>query len=426
MFRYVIFISLFICLFSFKWSIIQTSGSGLRLDDFIIVFITIFSACYFFTNGNTNIPRISRVLPLFIMYVFLCIISSIYNSYSGRVPFSLSVLYSLRNIEYLAFIFLGFWFFKYRVSPERLFQYYVLYAFVLIILQYLHIVPVVSKISLGRAIANTGGPWELAAISTFFCVYFFKKKKWLIFMLSTAMLLLSESRISLLALLIFIAVQIFKSMAFNSKYTYKSIIFSAFLLSIIMFLLSFKLILSPSHNQEEGNIGVVDRYSSIMDESNQNKILKIIASLPSVDNQQDYIALTYSDAFFKDIFSGGGDASALIRFSRWVILIKSTFSNPDTLLIGLGPSFAGLAVDGNYTRIFAETGLLGLFSFILFSIFLLFRLRKNNEFVLFWYYFCLCVTGLFIDVFVTYKAMMLFWFYYGYRSCVRKYEIIYS
>jgi len=102
----------------------------------------------------------------------------------------------------------------------------------------------------------------------------------------------------------------------------------------------------------------------------------------------------------------------MVRVYRWATLVKTTVSHMDSIVIGLGPSFGSVAVDGYYVRLFAEGGLAGLLMF-LFCIRALIKPQAGvstafREFVI-----IVVVTAFFIDIFTSYKTMILLWLWHG-------------
>jgi hypothetical protein len=105
-----------------------------------------------------------------------------------------------------------------------------------------------------------------------------------------------------------------------------------------------------------------------------------------------------------------------------MVILKTNTKTIYSLLIGKGPGFYGIAVDGYYVRVFAETGLIGLSVFVLFLVSLYRTHRKNKEIVAL--IVTMALTGLLIDIFVSVKVMALFWFLLGVHS--QKYHKDYS
>ena len=109
-------------------------------------------------------------------------------------------------------------------------------------------------------------------------------------------------------------------------------------------------------------------------------------------------------------FTGGlesTDASARRRYFVWFTLIK-TFFDSKSFIWGLGPGFAGSAVDGNYIRIVAEYGLLGIVCYWKWFASLL---RGSR----FWFKSALAavlVTGLYIDIFTSIKTSLILYIFY--------------
>jgi hypothetical protein len=101
------------------------------------------------------------------------------------------------------------------------------------------------------------------------------------------------------------------------------------------------------------------------------------------------------------------DASSVIRFTRWQIGLKAWANDATAIVFGMGPSFAGAATDGYYVRLLVGQGILG---FVLFG-WLIRRARLAQ--VGFpgggRYLATLLITACFIDIFVSYRPMLLLW-----------------
>ncbi|MEC9787119.1 hypothetical protein RCT62_09225, partial [Escherichia coli] len=128
------------------------------------------------------------------------------------------------------------------------------------------------------------------------------------------------------------------------------------------------LVINGQDNNDSTN-GVTARFESFGNNDTISTINDIFTNTGAAANRQDYFNRTYGDGL-NDIIAnaGNGDASAFIRFTRWVTLIKTASENVINFLIGLGPSYAGMAVDGNYVRMFVETGVIGLLAYIIFLV----------------------------------------------------------
>jgi hypothetical protein len=112
------------------------------------------------------------------------------------------------------------------------------------------------------------------------------------------------------------------------------------------------------------------------------------------------------------------DRSFNIRIqAEWPRAIRAFLKNP---LVGSGYSSIGLAVDNEYLRILAETGILGLSAFFLIvlryfkttiPVILHYRQDLNYAFIIaaFCFLISLLLGGLFIDVFAASKIAMVLW-----------------
>lgn len=414
MYRKFLLFVLVYTLFSFKLSILgkinDDGGAGIlssiRVDD---VFLLIFICIYFVKGGGLSFFLNKKPVVWFLVYIFICILSSFYNSMFGEVSLGSSLLFALRSFEYLLYIFLGYELARNNICFDRILKVYVFYCLVLIAGQSLGIIGGVSNFSFNRAIANTGGPWELAAIAGFLTSYFVINKSFGYGAISFVILLLTQSRITLVATL-------FSLFIFNHKIVYgffknkKTIVG---ILSLIVLTLSFLCItnISSYNNSSSATSGIAERFSSLGNSETISTVEKIITTTKAAQNKQDYYNKTYGDGLTGIINdSGNGDASAFIRITRWVTLIKTASNDIISSLIGLGPSYAGKAVDGNYVRLFIETGLLGLFFYI---VFIISSLKNIKSKFIVNYVMILAITATFIDIFVTFKAMFLFWMFYG-------------
>lgn len=397
------FILIFVyCLFGFKWNLIDFYSSGIRPDDFISLLLLALSLFYIFKNRSLR--KINKMIFYFILFVGWSVFSVIFNTLEGRVEFLPALIFTFRHVEYMVFILVGFYFAekKYDITPWL--KFYVIYALVLFVLQKYYIVPVVSGFTPERAIANTGGPWELAGVSSFLAIYFaFYNKNIKFALLSILILLLTQSRISLLGVTVVFILVALKKKKFPIKYYF-------YVSTAILFLCVFFIgVQYFSDGSVIDKLSVIDRISNFLSDKTLKFLSDYIGSAPTIKDQLSYQYYGYGGNM-NEILSLDGDNSAFIRFYRWILLMKATFDSVSTAMIGLGPSFASVAVDGYFVRIIAETGLVGLFIFLLFMK----QVFSSKNLFLKYYFLSLVVTALFIDIFVTYKTMMLFWLMVGY------------
>lgn len=402
--------------FGFKLSLLGSTDNeqstsllgAIRIDDLIIV---LFIFMYLLKGKSSGLFFRKKPVVFFMLYIVVSLISSVYNAAFGEVELVSSLLFTLRPVEYFVYMLLGYELAKLSFSPDLTLKVYVIYCLVLIAGQTLGLIGGFSKFSFDRAIANTGGPWELAAVSAFLMTYFLLKKNTKIGSISGIILLLTQSRITLVASAVTF---LFGNLRLIFDIVKKKTVILAIccLLTLQLSITAYSLIVSDSAKYNDSSGGVTARFEAFGNNESRSTMSDIFANTEAAANRKDYFNRTYGEGLNNIITNAGsGDASAFIRFTRWVTLIKTASKDVISFLIGLGPSYAGMAVDGNYVRLFVETGLLGLVTYIMF---LISCLRNIKEKLLTNYVCILAITALFIDIFVTFKAMFFFWFFYGY------------
>jgi hypothetical protein len=414
MYKKFVFFAFILTLFGFKMSILaQTNDEGggllssIRIDDIVIV---IFVITFFVKGGGFRYFLQQKPVFMFMLYIAFCLISTTYNSIFGETQLASGLLFTLRPLEYFIYIAIGYELSRFGYSLQKPFKVYTIYCLALIAAQTSGIIGGFSNFSFNRAIANTGGPWELAAVSALLSCYFFHKRASAYTLLSTTILFLTQSRITLVATVFMLAFGNFKKLLLLFKTKFLFLFILGALLSGISYLLYLNV--SESIERSTNTIDVSARVESFFNKDTFLRLEDIYIHTEGATSQKDYFDKTYGDSL-SDILSNsdGGDASAYIRFTRWITLIKTASNGAISFVIGLGPSYAGKAVDGNYVRLFAETGIIGL---VLYCLFMLTSLVYIKDKIIFNYTIILAITGLFIDIFVTHKAMFLFWILYGY------------
>lgn len=406
----IISASVIFFLFSFKINILSIGEGGVRLDDFIFLIIA-FLIIYYFKFSEVKFPKFYFY---YLIFCLICFISAIISSIFQRVEFFYSLLFILRMLQYSFYYFIGFYLAKYNFPFDKVMKVYLLLLLIVVPLQYLQIIPIPSGFGSDRASGNTNGPYELAVIMSFTFFYFsnYLNKNWIFALTSLIVLFLTESRITLASVLIIIfIIEIRKFHFTNLKvFVLNSIIFSF----ILFYFFNYYLSIIDGDNLNElifiGRIVKLDLFDT------SEILIDAYNASPIYRNSEDYINGVYLSAL--EYFSNSQDvvdASAGIRFTRWASLIKSTASQYDTILIGLGPSFGSIAIDGFFVRLFVETGMLGLISFTLFLYYSL-RWANSNSIWLARYVIVLILSGLFIDIFMSYKAMLLLWLSFGFYS----------
>jgi hypothetical protein len=374
-----------ITLFSFKINILQIGGSGIRLDDFLL-FLSLPFFIFIFDRFELRAE-----FKYFYIFIFFSLFSLFLGVFFSRISFLEGALYWVRNIQYMCFFLFGMILAPY-INLDRVFRYYILYVLIFLVLQYFSLVPTFSLFSgSGRAVANTSGPYELAVVVSLTALFFwFQSPRKIFVVLSVIILFLTQSRITLVALILIFFIKAFKIRG--------RLVFFGICCTAIIFL-SFS------------NLGVIDRFLLLFDKNTLETFSHIFDGIPHFDNTWTYRNWAFVD--YVDVLADtAGDKSTYIRLIRQYSLFQSVKEcGYSCMLFGLGPSFASAAVDGNLVRLLVEYGVVGTFLFI-FGVWKV-VVATNNSTVKY-YFVLLLITAIAIDILVSSKAMFLLWFLCGY------------
>jgi hypothetical protein len=374
-----------VTMFGFKFNLIDVGGSGLRLDD-VVVLCTVPLLILAIAD-----VRITREFRLFAGFVLVSLLSLLLGVKGGRISLGEGAFYWLRNLQYMCFYFLGVALVK-HVSLDRIFRCYLWYVVVVLLLQYLSIIPTLSLFEGSRrAVGNTGGPYELAVLASAIALFFwFQQRRPLYALLGVIILLLTESRVTLVGLLLIV---FFKSFGMRGR-----IVFALVGAALVAALAA-------------GNVGVLSRFMLLLDPTTLDTFASLTKGIPVFTDTWNYRAWAFVD--YSDLLTDTeGDRSTFIRYIRQTSLLMSVSQcQAECVLFGLGPSFASSAVDGNLVRLYVEYGVVGTFLFLAG----LWRIARSTRNATVIFYLCLLLfTALAIDILVSSKAMSLFWFLCGY------------
>lgn len=381
---YLLLLSFWWLLFGVKINLVEFGGSGIRLDD--VVFILSLPVLILAISEFS----VSRKFVLFCGFLLFSLLSLILGAFHARISLLEGMFYWFRNIQYLTFFLLGLLLVG-QMSMARVLRAYTLYLMVVLTLQYLGLFPTYSLfVGSGRAVANTGGPYELAVIASFLAFFFwYQARSWFYLICSLVILVLTQSRITLFAFVIIM-------FALGLKARGRIVALGG----VLAFALLFSFV----------DLAVLDRFAGLFDHKTLDSFTDLLSGIPTFSATLDYREWAFSS--FIATLPVDGDISTIIRFSRQVSLVNSTLAcGTECVLFGLGPSFASSAVDGNIIRLFVEYGVVGTVLFLLGA----FRVAKatGNRTVIS-YFFLLVITACAIDILVSSKAMSLFWFLCGY------------
>jgi len=226
------------------------------------------------------------------------------------------------------------------------------------------------------------------------------KRKWIWFfylLIIGYSILITEARISLVAYFVILILGFWKLIKVN---TIK--IFAFVYISAICLLGGFLL----QDIIRTDNVSYLERFQTLDFEAMYQETLYAY-------NMRDYKTFLVKGP---QLYYAGTDLSYSMRMSKWFNYLDGLFHNP---VFGLGLSTTGEAVDGNYIRYLAESGLLG---FTLWSILILTILKSSKHlakrnllegYLVYLATIGLLIMALFIDVFEASKVAMFFWFIIG-------------
>jgi hypothetical protein len=395
------------CVFSIKITIINVGETGIRADD-LLIFLAF---CFMLYRRDLLKVPVSRPLKFYFAFVLVSLLSTAWNGLNGRVNVLVSLLYVVRLVEYLIFYYLGA---LVASGGRRLTTELTLYLITLSLavpLQMMGILPTVGAFNgiTSRAVGNTNGPYELAAVAAFL-LYFLSRqpRRTLKAVLALTLLILSASRITTVATLLTGAKSFLKRKNTRLK--------SALLLGGSVVVLGLIGLTYASWSPGPDNkLELLDRFTSAASSKLLGDVVAVYKVAPTYKSAADYSEGAFTDAKSSALATEGdeGEVSGAIRLFRWASLIKSASEHPDSRLLGLGPSFGTAAVDGYFVRLYIETGLIGLASFCLFAISLMRAEGGQTSRNFRDYFLVLLGTCCFIDICVSYKPMLLLWLWHG-------------
>jgi len=402
------------CIFSFKLILIGVGESGIRADDILILV----AAFVFAVRGDFRAIPITRSVKFYLLFVGIGFASAIWNAFQGRVSLLISLFFVIRLLQYMFFYFLG-----YRIAAaghtlKKAITAYLWLMALVVPLQMVGIVPVPGNFIgiTSRAVGNSNGPYELAVIAAFMlCFLGYYCKSWIKGSVSAVLVLLAASRITFAAMIVSLALTYLRKSQTRLQY--------AFLLLLLLVPAGIVYSLMPSGENVSGNVELAERVSEIHLAEVPSEFSRVYSYIPTYQNSKDYYDGEFVEATNQAETAAGdaGDISGMIRLFRWASLIKSTLAHTDSIILGLGPSFGTSAVDGYYVRLFAETGLLGLGSFLAFA-YSLWLGKTGSTWPFREYAFMVFASCCFVDIGVSYKPMLLLWLWHGMQQAKPKEE----
>lgn len=398
-----------------KIDVIKIAESGLRIEDVLTALIVILIIKDF--KSIIKNQRIRKISILFMIYIFVCLVSTALGTYYGYINILSGILFVLRKVEYFVLFYFGFIYFKYKANDfnnmNKVINFIVIFHFLFCMLQILGVIGsfnsgmYFSTLHQGRITSIFNGSYEFSAFLLFLASYYiadscynnFKtisKSNIFYFMLVFILIFLSNSRISLIILIFLCFLGFIKK--YKVKCTKKTILY------IFCFFVAFSSLLVFLVNCD---IFKNSRFATI----SINGYLDSIKC--ALDNKDFDFYLETGKWFSNDnCYNVGTDASFNLRFNHWAQLLDGFIRHP---FLGLGPSITTEAADGNYIRILSESGLVGFILWLILIIYIFKFLQKDKKFLYFikLSFFSILIGALFIDLFEASRVMPIFWLLLG-------------
>jgi hypothetical protein len=382
-------------LFMVKINLLSVGGqsAGLRLDDMVVFALALLLAIGALFSFRTVIGRVE----LYAALIFTLYLTS--NAVNLIMFHASNPLYSFRFVEYFVFFYFGAYYcMSYRLRP--LLAWILWVNGIVIILQALGwlggFVPGGFTSSTGgRPIGLTGGPWEIGTVINICFAYLIndtEKKSSrsfviLLFFATLGLVLLTGARMPLIAHLAILFIYFLRQS--------KRPLLAAMVISAPIAVLVTGIILIPNP--------VMERSENLFTTDN---VQLLETAYRNIQPTHEQIKFDDEDA---DSSDEDTDASWVIRTMKWAYVIKLWQLTPVAWLIGLGPGACGPALDGGWTRITVETGVIGVLLFVT-----LLRKIASCSHAMQGVVVALCINMIMLDTHLAYKAMSLLFFCVGY------------
>lgn len=390
----------------------ERETAGVRIDDFILL---IFCVLLFWAHFalRAKMCDLERWMYALVAFSFFSFLSNRILVTAGLLQVNASLFYCVRLFEYFLFFYLGalcVQFFKISTLIKAFF----LWNFLLMVLQKFAIIGQFSSsgyipLANDRVAGIASFPSEAGVLLDMaFCYLIFSpdvNRRWQaflppnaraffnqtytywMFLLCTVLVIITGSRIAIVALLIAFLFRIKEDL---SRRTISSWIYAGLFLGIGGILMAYMIANTNS---------VAVRSAGLLSWKNLD-LIRVV---------WDNINLNYDPIGHETIaHTSGTDMSWWMRIHKWCYALKIYYLNPECYLQGIGPGFAMAAVDGGYVRILAEYGLVGCFLF-----WKVFSLIYKQSTPLKWMVISFMINMIFFDVYLAYKPMSLLLFVSG-------------
>lgn len=387
--------------------------AGLRIDDLVLLFVGIL-LMWAHAHSHQRIYKIEGwILLISVFGIISFIISQLLFSF-GLLYMEAKIFYSLRLLEYFLFFYIGAiasQFFQDRVIVRT----FLLWNLLLMTLQKFNLVGGIASEGYHADVSSrvqgiASFPSEMGLLlNLLFCYFVFDdqtksqfihlfkspftryllQKLYLygMFCLFSIFIIFTGNRISILALFLCFLFRIKQDLSLRSIGSYLSMLI---LVPVVAIAIGFVM---------TQTLGVYKRSSNLFSYKN----------LELFNLVWDQVDITNHPTGNEALESKKYDMSWFIRIHKWLFMTKSYLNHPECYLQGLGPGYAGAALDGGLLRIITEYGLIGSFLFWKFFGYL-YRLNSQTK----WMMFAFLMNMIFFDAYLAYKTMSFLLFTCGY------------
>lgn len=403
--------------------------AGLRIDDLILL---VLGALLMWAHAVSH-QRLYKVEGWILLITGFGIFSFLMNRLLvsfGILFLDAKIFYSLRLLEYFLFFYLGAMASQHFSSRVIIYSFF-LWNLLLMTLQKLNLVGGIIATGYhedvsGRVQGVASFPSEMGLLlNLIFCYLVFDEKAesrlinlfrspftryvlhrlffYGLFCLFAIFIIFTGNRISIVALFVCFLFRLKKDLNLRSLGSYISMLV---LIPILVAAVGFVITQTS---------GVYERSADLFSFKN----------LELFNLVWDKIDITQNPIDHEVIEGRNYDMSWWIRIHKWLYMIKTYVENPECYLQGLGPGYAGAALDGGLLRILTEYGLIGAFLFWKFFA-CLSRLNAQTK----WMVMAFLINMIFFDAYLAYKTMSFLLFTCGYiferQHCVWRSHLTFS
>lgn len=387
--------------------------AGLRIDDLVLLFIGIL----LMWSHALSHQRLYKVEGWILSITLLGVISFLINRVLvafGILYMDAKVFYSLRLLEYFLFFYIG------AIASQYFSDRFIIKAFLLWNL----LIMTLQKLNLAGGIGSSGYlenisgrvqgiasfPSEMGLLlNLLYCYLVFDDKAksqfanlfsspftryvlhklyyYGLFCLFGIFIIFTGNRISIAALFVCFLCRLKQELGIRSLGSYISMI-----ILIPIAALAIALVIKQTS-------GVYERSADLFSFKNLELFTLV----------WDKIDITQNPIGNEVVKANDYDMSWWLRIHKWLFMAKSYWENPECYLQGLGPGYAGAALDGGLLRILTEYGLIGTFLFWKFFA-SLYRLNAQTK----WMMIAFLINMIFFDAYLAYKTMSFLLFACGY------------